>query len=124
LTSIIQRKTVAIVDDDPGMRTAMKQLLSAFGYIVYSYSSAEAFLRAAAASKADCLVIDIQLGDLSGIELARQLAAGGLAFPLIFMTGSVEESVEQQAWELGCIAYLRKPFSADHLLAAIVKATG
>ena len=124
LTPILLKKIVAIVDDDAGVQTAMKQLLSAFGYTAYSYSSGEAFLRTAAASKANCVVIDIQLGDVSGVELARELITAGLKFPLIFMTASRDETTERQAWELDCVAYLRKPFSADQLLEAIVKATG
>lgn len=124
MTSIIQKKTVAIIDGDPVTRTATKELLSAFGYTTYSYITAEAFLRAAPASKADCLVIAVQLGDVSGLELARRLAAAGRKFPLIFMTASDDETVQSQAWELGCVACLRKPFSADRLLEAIVKAVG
>jgi FixJ family two-component response regulator len=123
LTSTLQKKIVAIVDDDPGVRVAMKQLLSAFGYVSFSYSSGEAFLRTAAVSKANCVVIDVQLGDLSGVELARELIAVGLKFPIIFMTASQDAAIERQARELDCVAYLRKPFSADQLLEAIIKAT-
>jgi FixJ family two-component response regulator len=115
---------VAIIDDDPGVRKAMTTLLSAFGYLTYTFDSAEAFFDVAAASKAKCLVIDIQLGDVSGIELARQLADAGMKFPIIFMTGAGDEAIWSQAEDVGCIAYLRKPFSADLLIEAIVRAIG
>jgi FixJ family two-component response regulator len=120
----IQKKIVGIVDDDRGVRKALSRILSAFGYTTYAFDSAEAFLEIAATSKADCLVVDIQLGDISGVELVRQLTESGFTFPVIFMTALDDETIRSQAAQLGCVAYLRKPFSADLLIEAIVKATG
>ena len=102
----------------------MRSLLSAFGYTTYSFDSAEAFLRTAAGSKANCLVVDIQLGKVSGIELARRLAEAGFKFPIIFVTALDDPAILSQVTQLGCIACLRKPFSADRLIEAIVKAIG
>lgn len=102
----------------------MATLLSAFGYIIYTFNSAEAFLSVAATSKAKCLVIDIQLGDISGVELARQLADSDFKFPIIFMTALDDEAILSQAEQLGCVAYLRKPFGADLLIEAVVRAIG
>jgi FixJ family two-component response regulator len=121
LTSI-RKEIVAVIDDDPGVRKAMATLLSAFEYVTYTFDSAEAFLSVAATSKAKCLVIDIQLGDISGVELARQLADANFKFPIIFMTAHDDEVIFRQAEQLGCVAYLRKPFSADLLIEAIVRA--
>jgi FixJ family two-component response regulator len=123
LTSI-PKDIVAIIDDDPGMRKAVTRVLSAFGYVTYVFHSAEAFLSVAATSKAKCLVIDIQLGDVSGLELARELADAGFKFPIIFMTAVDDETIRRQAEQLGCVAYLRKPFGADLLIEAIVRAIG
>jgi FixJ family two-component response regulator len=123
LTSI-QKDIVAIIDDDPGMRKAVTRVLSAFGYVTYIFHSAEAFLSVAATSKAKCLVIDIQLGDVSGLELAGELADAGFKFPIIFMTAADDETIRSQAEQLGCVAYLRKPFGADLLIEAIVRAIG
>jgi FixJ family two-component response regulator len=120
----IRKTIVGIVDDDPEMRKAIRRMLSAFGYTTYAFDSADAFLRTAATSKADCLVVDIQLGDISGVELVRQLTEIGYKFPIIFMTGLDDEIIRSQATQLGCVAYLRKPFSADRLIEAIVKARG
>jgi FixJ family two-component response regulator len=120
----ISRKAVAVVDDDPGMRRALKNLLSSFEYAVYVFDSAEAFLRAAATSRADCLVIDVQLPDISGIELVRELSEAGFTFPVIFMTAVDDDVIRRQAVRLGCVAYLHKPFASDLLIEAIVKATG
>jgi FixJ family two-component response regulator len=123
LTSI-RKDIVAVIDDDPGVRKAMETLLSAFGYVIYTFKSAEAFLSVAAASKAKCLVVDIQLGDISGIELARQLADADFKFPIIFMTALDDEMILSQARQLGCVGYLRKPFGADLLIEAVVRAIG
>ena len=119
-----QRNVIAIIDDDPGIRDALEHMLSAFGYRTEIYASAEEFIRAAITTEASCLVVDIQLGDLSGIELGRHLAATGFAFPIIFITGSLEETHRRQAMDFGCIAYLTKPFPAKQLIEAITKATG
>ena len=116
------RNVVAIVDDDPGMCQALESMLCAFGYRTELYASAEEFLRAAKTTEAACLLVDIQLGDISGIELGRHLSATGFEFPIIFMTGSVEETHRRQAMDHGCVAYLQKPFPAKQLVEAILKA--
>ena len=118
-----QRNVVAVVDDCEMMRDALEHLLSAAGYRAELFASAEAFICGASKSEACCLVVDIQLGDISGVELARQLCATGFEFPIIFMTGSSDETVRRQALEFGCVAFLHKPFPVDQLIEAIVKAT-
>src|SRR5258707_4853953 len=118
----MRRNVVAIVDDDPGVRKAMVNLLSTSGYCTELFASGGAFLEAATTSEAACLVVDIQLGDISGMELGRQLAATGFKFPIIFMTALDDETIRSQTTALGCVAYLRKPFPADLLLEAIAKA--
>jgi FixJ family two-component response regulator len=123
LTSIPQ-KTVAIVDDDAGMRMATATLLQAHGYGTETFDSAEAFLSAAATSQATCLVVDVQLGDISGVELAHQLAADGFKYPIIFMTALEDERMRSQAEAAGAVAYLSKPFAPHLLIEAIVKAIG
>ena len=113
--------TIAIVEDDPGVRRALKQLLSAFGYRTETFESGEKFLRAAPTSKVDCVIMDISLGDTSGLELVRQLSqTSGLKFPVIFISGVENETVARRANELGCIAFLRKPFPA-HLLIEVLR---
>jgi FixJ family two-component response regulator len=119
-----QRIVIAIVEDDPGVRGSLEELLSTFEYRTELYSSAEEFVRAAITTEASCIVIDIQLGDTSGVELARHLSATGFTFPIIFMTGSLEEKHRRQALDFGCVAYLRKPFPAVQLINAITKAVG
>jgi FixJ family two-component response regulator len=114
--------TVAVIDDDPEMRSAMASLLTAHGYCPETFDSAETFLTCASTSKATCLVVDIQLGDISGVELAHQLAADGFTYPIIFMTGLDDEVIRRQAVAAGGVAFLRKPFPAQMLFDAIEKA--
>ena len=102
----------AVIDDDPMIRHALQKLLLALGYTVELYDSSEAFLQRAAACRAMCLLIDVQLGSSSGIELARQLAKAGLKFPIMFMTANDDKAVQRQAIEVGCVGYLLKPFAA------------
>src|ERR1700746_687415 len=85
-TEIRRKKIIAVIDDDPGVRRSVQGLLSAFEYTTYTFDSAEAFLNGAPASKADCLVVDVQLGDVSGVEMVRHLLATGLKIPVIFMS--------------------------------------
>jgi FixJ family two-component response regulator len=118
------QKTIAVIDDDPEMRASMAMLLSAYGYGVETFDSAETFLTFASKCRAICLFVDIQLGDITGVELARQLVADGYEFPIIFMTGHGDAAVERKATAAGGIAFLRKPFPATMLIDAIKKATG
>jgi FixJ family two-component response regulator len=115
-------KVVAIVDDDPGVRDALGWVLSSWGCRTESYASAEEFIKAASTSEAGCLVLDIQLGDITGVELARHLFAMGLRFPIIFMTGSHCDGIRRTALEFGCVAFLSKPFEHERLLEAVAKA--
>jgi len=113
--------TVAVIDDDPIVLEATSSLLAAFAFKTESYASAEAFLESAAASRAGALVCDIHLGGASGLELARRLAAEGLNLPIIFVTGSDAECIRREATELGCVAFLRKPFFSSALIEALTR---
>jgi FixJ family two-component response regulator len=117
-----QLKIVAVVDDDPEMRAAMASLLLSFGYGAETFDSAETFLTCASTCKAACLIVDIELGDNYGVELAHQLAADGFKYPIIFMTGLDDGQIQTQAAAAGGIAFLQKPFPATMLLEAIKKA--
>lgn len=110
-------RTIAIVEDDPSMLQGLNRLLLARGFDVQAFSSAELFLEDAANCRATCLLLDIQLGGISGIELKRRLAGGNL--PVIFMTGLNDEAVRREALEVGCVAFLKKPFLAKLLIEAI-----
>jgi FixJ family two-component response regulator len=99
-------------------------MLSSWGYLTELYASAEEFLGAATTSEAACIVIDMHLGDISGVDLAIRLAAMGFKVPMIIITESQDEQHRQRAMVFGCTAFLLKPFPADRLSEAIRKAIG
>lgn len=112
-------KVVAVVDDDPSMLRAADDLLGAHGFTTLKFSSAEEFLSSGAASRADCLLLDVDLSGLSGIELRHKLRLSHPGLAVIFMTALDDEAVRQQAMRAGCVTFLHKPFPADQLIKAI-----
>jgi FixJ family two-component response regulator len=115
-------QSIVVVEDDAGMSKAMERLLRAAGFQPVSFASAEELLHTEAANSAACLVLDIHLPGLSGLELARLLVTSGRAKPVIFITGQDEASLRDEAQRLGC-GYFRKPFEGKALLEAIRRAT-
>jgi FixJ family two-component response regulator len=115
-------KTIAVVDDDASMLKGIERLLGAYGFATKVFTSAEAFLDLTATAEIDCLLLDINLGGMSGIELRRHLTATGCDLPVIFMTAFDDEATRLQAQSAGCIAFLHKPFVAKLLIGAIEKA--
>jgi FixJ family two-component response regulator len=113
---------VAVVDDDPMMLRALERLLGASGFAVTTFESAEAFLARGTAPRFTCLVLDISLGGMSGIELARQLAMSRYRVPIIFITAVDNDETREKAISAGCIAFLAKPFTAATLTKAIRQA--
>lgn len=120
----MKRKVVAVVDNDPTLLRALERLLTAHGFDVEAFASAEAFLGAATPKSMACLVVDINLDGMSGIALRRELAASSRSLPVIFMTAFDSPATEKEATDAGCAAYLLKPFPASLLIAAIDKAAG
>jgi FixJ family two-component response regulator len=112
-------KFVFLVDDDPAVLRCLQRLLKVHGFSAQAFSSAEAFCASANFDEGLCLVLDIDLPGMSGIELSRRLAASGSTLPVIFITGNDAEPVRKNAIEAGCLAYLSKPFPAQLLLDAI-----
>jgi FixJ family two-component response regulator len=115
-------KVVAVIDDDPVTRDMLKLMLSTLGYAAELYDSAESFLARVGESAAACLVVDIQLDAVSGIELGRGLAAAGLKLPVIFMTASPDPTIRRRATDAGCVAFLRKPIAPHDLADALTAA--
>ena len=107
---------VAIVDDDPSMCQAMASLLMAYGFEVELFPSAEEFLHSIHFNRTDCLVLDIQMPGMSGLELQRQLVARRHRVPIIFVTAHGNKNQEQLAIRAGAVAFMRKPFSAVEML--------
>ena len=119
-----EQKTIVVIDDDREILHCLELVLSLCGYHIELFASAVDFLIAAPKLEASCLIVDIQLGDISGLELVRVLCEEGLTLPVIFITGSGDEWHRQQAIELGCTAFLLKPFSTERLIEVVRKAIG
>ena len=113
---------VAVVDDDESFACALGRLFRASGFDVRTYPSAEAFLAAAPHPQPDCLVFDIQLGGMSGVELQRHLREAGDAVPIIFVTAHDAPAVRAEAELSGCVAYFPKPVPRASLIEAVNQA--
>ena len=107
---------VLVVDDDAAMLRSIARLLGQFGYASLLFSSAEAFANHSDFDEAVCVLLDINLGDVSGIKLRLGLKATGSSVPVIYMTGNDSPAIRKAALQSGCLAYLTKPFSAKSLM--------
>lgn len=114
---------VAIVDDDENICRSLGRLLRAAGIQPITYTSAESFLADTKHPQFGCLVLDIQLGGMSGIELAQQLVADGAHIPVIFITAHDDPEARTEAEATGCAAYFRKIDSGTEVLDAIRRVT-
>jgi RNA polymerase sigma factor (sigma-70 family) len=110
---------VFVVDDDPSVRSSLKLLISSVGLQVESFDSAEALLRRKLPDAPSCLVLDVRLRGLSGLNFQRELAARDCRIPIIFMTGHGDIPMSVQAMKAGAIEFLTKPFRDQDLLDAI-----
>jgi len=119
--SSISTTYVAIVDDDESVCRSFSRLLRAAGIQPVTYDSAESFLADKKRPQFGCLVLDIQLGAISGLELAQRLAAAGGSTPVIFITAHDDPEARAAAEALGCAAYFRKTDSGKEVLEAIRK---
>ena len=113
---------VAVVDDDESLCRSLERLLRAAGIDCVAYASAERFLGDATQRHFDCLLLDIQLGGMSGVELAEKLADTGSTTPVIFVTAHDEPEIRARALRAGCAAYLRKSDPGETVLDALRRA--
>lgn len=113
---------VAVIDDDHSLCTSLSRLLRLEGFQPISYPSAEAFLADTKHPQFDCLLLDIRLGGMTGLELFRQLAAEKTHPPVIFITAFDDPEVSAQAKALGCAGYFRKSTPGAEIVEAITQA--
>lgn len=113
---------VAVIDDDEKLCQSFSRLLRAAGLQPITYPSAEAFLADTKQPRFDCLVLDVQLDGMSGIELAQRLAADGAPPPFIFITAHDDPAARAEAEAAGCAAYFQKTASGSQVLEAIHRA--
>jgi FixJ family two-component response regulator len=113
---------IAIVDDDPSVRRGLERLIRSVGWKVETFASAQEFLARPRAEAPGCLVLDLQLPDLSGLDLQKRMAEAGLETPIVFLTGHGDIPASVQAMKAGAIEFLTKPFDEQNLLNAIREA--
>ncbi len=114
--------TVFVIDDNASMRRALSYLFVAAGYKVETYSSAEAFLKRENYDDVGCIVLDVRMPGLSGMELQEKLIRSAYSMPIIFLTGHGEVAMGVQAMKKGAVDFLTKPCDDEQLLAAIRRA--
>jgi FixJ family two-component response regulator len=110
---------IACVDDDASVREALAGLLRSVRYAAETYASAEDFLRFAKLHEISCMITEMKLGVISGLQLQTQLAAGGFIIPTIVITAFDDEQMRQQSLAAGALGFLRKPIHDAELLALI-----
>ena len=115
----IKRPVVSIVDDDPSVRESLKMLLESAEFDTEVFASAEEFLSAGRLGVSACLILDVRLPGISGIDLQNRLRADGHNITVIFITAHPDEHTRQLAMHAGAIRFFSKPFSGKELLAAV-----
>ena len=110
---------IAVIDDDPSVRAATNNLLSSHGYVVHTFASADHFLRSARLKDTSCVVADVQMPNMSGLELLTYMRTQGNDAPFIFITAFPDESVRARALKAGAIGFLGKPFTGPVLINCI-----
>ena len=110
---------ISIVEDDAAVRAATENLVKALGFDVYTFASAVEFLQSHRMAATVCLISDVQMPNMSGIELQANLADRGFGIPTIFMTAFPDESVKRRAMDAGAVGFLPKPFTASALIQCI-----
>ena len=127
---MIETPLISIVDDDDRIREAIEALVRSLGLATRTFASAEAFLESSVVAETRCLVLDVQLPNISGIELQHHLSHLGFDIPIIFITGYRDETVKTRALNGGAICFLHKPVDlqgrrfADCLHAALDRGKG
>ncbi|HXQ69235.1 MAG TPA: response regulator [Pyrinomonadaceae bacterium] len=117
--TLVRHARISIVDDDASMREAINTLISSIGFNVNEFLSAEDFLKSDRFEDFDCLILDVRMPGLDGLELQRRLIAANNNIPIVFITAHYSEEQRRIAMDAGAVAFLRKPFTEEELLNAI-----
>jgi FixJ family two-component response regulator len=119
---MLEGPLVAIVDDDKSIRNATQDLLKAAGFSTATFEDAESFLGSSSRASASCVVADMRMPGMTGVELYQKLVASGHRIPTVIITAHPEEITQARAREAGITCYLVKPFSPDELLECVGEA--
>jgi len=115
----VTENLISIVDDDESVRRTTTLLIESFGFRAAAFESAETFLRSGHLHDTSCLIVDVQMRGMDGLQLQSYLAAAGCGIPIIFITAYESKDSRQRAMQAGAAAFLGKPFSDDQLLQII-----
>jgi FixJ family two-component response regulator len=110
---------ISIVDDDDALRNSLDDLIRSIGFRTQGFPSADAFLSSNQACDTACLILDVRMPGMNGLELQRQMVAANWRIPIIFITSHADDGARARALEAGAVAFLYKPFREEELLNAI-----
>jgi len=114
-----ERVLLSVVDDDEMLRESLPDLLREFGFSARAFSSGQEFLSSNDVGETRCLILDVAMPGMSGLEVQEELKRRGQAIPVIFITGQKDEEIRKQAFRQGAVKFLYKPFSDSALLEAV-----
>jgi FixJ family two-component response regulator len=115
----VARNLISVVDDDESVRRTTTLLIESFGFRAAAFESAEGFLRSGQLHDTACLIVDVQMPGMNGLQLQSHLAAEGCGIPIIFITAYDDKESRRRAMQAGAVAFLGKPFSDEQLLQTI-----
>jgi FixJ family two-component response regulator len=110
---------ISVIDDDPSVRLATNNLLTSRGYTVYTFGSAHEFLQSGELDTTSCVIADVQMAVMSGVDLMMHMRGLGHLIPFIFMTAFPDDAVRARALKAGAVCFLAKPFSTPILLQCL-----
>jgi FixJ family two-component response regulator len=110
---------ISIVDDDDALRSSLDDLIRSIGFRTQGFPSADAFLSSNQACDTACLILDVRMPGMNGLELQRKMVAANWRIPIIFITSHADDDARARALEAGAVAFLYKPFREEELLNAI-----
>lgn len=117
-------RIISIVDDDQSVRVAMRSLVRSLGFSAQAFASAEEFLQSPQLEETLCVISDVQMPGMSGIDLQKRLAVEKRDLPIIFITAFPNDTTERNALQAGAVCFLHKPFDSETLVNCIRKALG
>jgi len=117
-------RVIAVVDNDEGFRDALQLFLRTFALRVEAFASGEEFLRSSRLDAVGCVILDLAMPEMSGLEVQQQLAARGLQIPIVFVTAHRDDYLGQRATAAGPLAVLRKPVDHEELVGVVREALG
>jgi FixJ family two-component response regulator len=119
---VAEAPIISVIDDDPSVRTATARLLRSMGFSVYAFASAQEFLSSPRLSETSCVIADVQMPGMTGVELQDHLIAHDHSMPVIFITAFPHDRVRERAMNAGAVCFLSKPFDETRLLECVEQA--